>query len=182
MTAPVHSPRPRPDGVSRAVVWGLPLAWTLHDIEELLAFVIQSGALREGLRVPDWVPDGVTEQIDQLTVLQESLAIAVVGLGVAAATVLGWRSRGRNLLFQAAVLGFGIHGIAHLAQAVAVGGYIPGLVMSVLLVVPYGFWATWRLHRAGLLPRRRGTVAAAAGIALTVTLVVLAQGLAALVT
>ncbi|MFE2147875.1 HXXEE domain-containing protein, partial [Streptomyces sp. NPDC059456] len=61
------------------------------------------------------------------------------------------RTGGRSAFYQAALNGFGLHGLVHLGQAAATRGYTPGVVTSPLLVVPFTLWARGRLRRAGVL-------------------------------
>ncbi|WP_425547298.1 HXXEE domain-containing protein [Actinomadura vinacea] len=85
----------------------------------------------------------------------------------------GHRTRGSSPAYQAVLLGFGLHGVAHLAQAAAVRGYTPGSVTSPLVVIPFTLWARGRLRRAGMLrptrPHEAVQSLALAGVALGVT-------------
>jgi len=149
----------------RAVGWGLFVAWAVHDTEEVLTATWWSRRTLPRLRAEGW-PDRLVERL-ATTTPQFAVAAAVVGVAVLLAAWHGARTNGRSPLFQAAVLVFGWHGVVHVAQAVLVRGYVPGLAGAVFVVVPYAVWA-WRTTPA---PRPGGWVVAgtaAAAIGLTV--------------
>ncbi|MEU6878310.1 HXXEE domain-containing protein [Streptomyces sp. NPDC046712] len=127
-------------------------AWALHDAEEILLgprWVRDHLAeLRE--RFPE-VPEAVWKAMESVDEREFAVAVAAVGAVVAAAAAAGHRSGGRSGFYQAALNGFGLHGLVHLAQAAAVRGYTPGSATSPLIVVPFTLWARGRLRRAGVL-------------------------------
>jgi hypothetical protein len=70
---------------------------------------------------------------------------------VAAASVAGDRSNGRNPFFQAVLTGFGAHAVVpHLISAAVTGGYTPGLLTTPTVVVPFSWWAWRELRKAGV--------------------------------
>ncbi|WP_137993076.1 HXXEE domain-containing protein [Streptomyces vilmorinianum] len=138
--------------MNSAVTYGLFAAWALHDAEEL---ALGPRWLREHLpelreRFPD-VPEAVWTVMEGVDEREFAVAVAAMGAVVASAAVAGQRSGGRSGFYQAALTGFGLHGLVHLAQAAAVRGYTPGSVTSPLIVVPFTLWARGRLRRAGVL-------------------------------
>ncbi|MEV5611654.1 HXXEE domain-containing protein [Streptomyces sp. NPDC052225] len=151
--------------VAAAVTLGLFAAWALHDTEELLA-------------APRWIRDRVPELRERWPELPERLwqvmegvderefraAVGVMAGIVGAGAVAGWASGGRSAVYQAMLNAFGLHGLVHLGQALAVRGYTPGVATSPTLVVPFTLWARRRLARAGVLRPARGRDVAA-GIA-----------------
>ena len=48
-------------------------------------------------------------------------------------------------VWSALFMAFSLHLLVHVAQAVAVGGYVPGLATSLLLLpfAAYGLWSIW---------------------------------------
>lgn len=134
------------------MTFGLLAAWALNDIEELVA---GPGWARRSLprlreRFPA-VPERAWRQMEAVDEREFPLAVAVVGTFVAAASAAGHVSGGRSAFYQAALNGFGLHGLVHMAQAAAVRGYTPGVATSPLVVVPFTLWARARLRRAGVL-------------------------------
>ncbi|MFG1695910.1 HXXEE domain-containing protein [Nonomuraea sp. NPDC049309] len=129
------------------MAWGLLGAWVVHDAEELATMARWTRQARPRLesRLP-WVP------WERLEVSQAhvNMAIGLMGGVMAGAAALGARTGGRSPVFQAALAGFGAHGVVHLAQAALVRGYVPGVVTAPLVVLPYAVWAWRRLRAAGV--------------------------------
>ncbi|WP_431909687.1 HXXEE domain-containing protein [Nonomuraea jabiensis] len=142
--------------VPSAVTWGLLAAWAVHDVEELATMAGWTRSARPRLeelleeRLP-WVP------WERLEVSQRhvNVAIGLMGGVMAGASALGARTGGRSPVFQAALLGFGAHGVMHLAQAAVARGYTPGAVTAPVVVIPFSVWA-WRRLRAEGVPVRTG--------------------------
>ncbi|QFY08154.1 HXXEE domain-containing protein [Nonomuraea phyllanthi] len=130
--------------VSPGVTWGLLAAWAVHDAEELATMARWTRQAHE--RWP-WFPE-VSQR-------HATVAIGLMGGVMAGASALGARTGGRSPVFQAALLGFGAHGVVHLAQAAVARRYTPGLVTSPLVVLPFTAWAWRRLRTAGV-PVRAG--------------------------
>ncbi|PJE97614.1 HXXEE domain-containing protein [Streptomyces carminius] len=146
------SRRQTDEPVGAGATLGLPAAWAVHDAEELLAVPHWVRTRVPGLRecFPQ-VPDAVWRRLESVDGREFALAVAGMGVLVAAAAADGRRTGGRSRFYQAALDGFGLHGLAHLAQAAAVRGYTPGSATSPLVVVPFWLWARTRLRRAGVL-------------------------------
>ncbi|MFI7640257.1 HXXEE domain-containing protein [Nonomuraea sp. NPDC049400] len=130
--------------VPSTVTWGLLVAWAVHDAEELATIAGWARKARE--RWP-WVPEVSQGHVN--------VAIGLMGGVVAGASALGARTGGRSPVFQAALLGFGAHGVVHLGQAAVARGYTPGVVTAPLVVIPFSVWA-WRRLRAAGVPVRTG--------------------------
>ncbi|MER7499915.1 HXXEE domain-containing protein [Nonomuraea pusilla] len=143
--------------VSSAVTWGLLAAWAVHDAEELATMAGWARRARPRLerlfpRVP-WQRLEVSQR-------QVTTAIALMGGVMAGASALGARTGGRSPVFQAALAGFGAHGVVHLAQAAVTRGYTPGVVTSPLVVIPFSLWAWRRLRESGVAAGAGGATAA----------------------
>ncbi|MET7381773.1 HXXEE domain-containing protein [Streptomyces sp. NPDC005526] len=168
MTHASSDERPGP-----AVTLGLLAAWALHDAEEL---ALLPGWLRRNVpvlreRLPR-VPDAVWRRAESLDAREFTVAVGVMAAIVAAASAAGHATGGRSAGYQAALNGFGLHGLVHLAQAAAVRGYAPGSATSPVLVVPFTLWARGRLRRAGVLrPTRPRDLAVGLGLAGAATVV-----------
>lgn len=94
-------------------------------------------------------PDAVVNQLP-MSRAEATTAIALTGLVIAAASASGARSGGASKLFQASLVGFGLHAGTHLAQSAVLRRYTPGLVTTPLVVIPYSVWAWRRLKRNGV--------------------------------
>ncbi|NEB77173.1 HXXEE domain-containing protein, partial [Streptomyces sp. SID14478] len=151
--------------VGTAVTLGLFAAWALHDTEEVLTAPrwIRNQVPRLRERWPD-VPERVWRAVQGVDEREFTRAVGVMAGIVGAGAVAGWASGGRSAAYQAVLNGFGLHGLLHVGQAVAVRGYTPGVVTSPTLVVPFTLWARSRLKRAGVLrPGGAGAVVTGLG-------------------
>ncbi|MEU8738507.1 HXXEE domain-containing protein [Streptomyces halstedii] len=139
--------------VSGAVAWGLFAAWAAHDAEELATMARWTAEARPRLRARfPGVPDGVWRRLD-LSQREVNTAVGLMGKVVAAASAAGVRTGGRSAFFQTCVVGFGLHGVVHLAQSAAYRGYTPGVVTAPLVVIPYTVHALRRLASSGISVR-----------------------------
>lgn len=147
---------PEPSRVPASVTWGLLFAWVVHDIEELATMSSWSREAAATLaeRYPS-VPEAVWRRVP-MGQTQASVAIALVGVVMAAASADGARTGGRSPFFQAMLAGFGWHALTHVGQTVAYGGYTPGVATAPTVVAPYSLWAWRRLKRAGVVRRTSG--------------------------
>lgn len=81
--------------------------------------------------MPRWVVDSLDRTQGEVAV-----AIGLVGTAMSAAAALGVATNGRHRVYQAAVAGFGLHGLTHIAQTVMWRGYTPGVTTAPLVVIP----------------------------------------------
>lgn len=172
--------RPRKaERLPHSVTWGLLGAWALHDLEELVMIPGWSRRARPRLeRALPWVPSRVWDTLD-VSPKHNATAIGLVGLIIAAAAADGARTNGRSGFYQTTLIGFGLHSLTHVAQAVATRGYTPGVVTAPLVVAPFSLWAWCRLRRTGVPIAPGGN--ASALLALPVTLAAV-HGLAHVIT
>lgn len=138
--------------VPAAVAWGLLAAWTVHDAEELATMARWTRTARP--RLEERLP-GVPWERLEVSQRHVNVAIGLMGGVMAGAAALGARTGGRSAVFQAALAGFGTHGVLHLAQAALFRGYTPGAATAPVVVLPYTVWA-WRRLRASGVPMRPG--------------------------
>src|SRR5947209_6323050 len=159
----------------KAVTYGLCAAWAVYDLEEI------AGAAYWGRRVVPklrrrhpWVPDRVwrTAAVDPTAMAK---AVGLMGLAVAGAAIVGERTGGRSPLFQAAIAGFGLHGLTHLAGSALARDYTPGVLTAPVLVIPYALWARRQLAKAGVW-RPMSTADAMVSLLVAGALVGAAQG------
>src|SRR5512132_2602265 len=146
----------------RLATSGLFVAWMAHDLEELATMSDTSRTLLT--RLPDWMPVPASARQHGLTTRHLATAIPAVGLLVAAASVCGYRTKGRSAFYQNTLLGFGLHGLGHLGVSLLTGGYASGVATAPTVVVPFWLWATRALQQAGV-PNRRSLPAAIALVA-----------------
>jgi hypothetical protein len=124
------------------LIWLFPLAFSLHDLEELLFFepwlIKNAGLIME--RVRGRLPAFLERQLE--TVLHKSTAQFAIPIGLNC--ILACLSSflavqfGKYVLFLMASSLFFVHGFMHIGQAILLRKYIPALVTSILIVLPYG--------------------------------------------
>ena len=148
-----------------AVALSFPIAFAVHDAEEVLAaadWQRRAPALLRARfpRVTDRVVDAVAVSPRRM-----KDAVAVVSCAVAAVTAVSLKQLdGPPRLLRSAVAVFGAHSITHLLQAVVLRSYTPGVATAVAVVAPYSAWAWRALNKAdpGSIPRLVPTVLKAA--------------------
>jgi hypothetical protein len=160
----------------------MPVALFLHDVEEMAAL---APWMRAHPEIPEKLaafgaPGRAAAESFAVPVSQSVLAagfVVVLAFAVSAAAFL--RPRGMAFtLFAVLTGGVFLHAFVHLAQAVFLGGYVPGLAGVLVFVVPGCLVLYSRLFRAGVLSPRRAVLAGACGILLFVPVVLAAKALA----
>lgn len=138
--------------IGAGVTLGLLAAWAVHDLEEVLTVPRWTRTRVPGLRerFPQ-VPERMWRRLESVDGREFTTAVAGMGVLVAAAAADGHRTGGRSGFYQGVLDAFGLHAVAHLAQAAAVRGYTPGSVTSPLVVIPFTWWARGRLREARVL-------------------------------
>ena len=137
-----------------AVVWLFPVAFMLHDLEEIafVEHVLEKHRDRiRGLLPGRLVP--LFEKRAHLRTDQFSVAVGVMLILVLLATLVGYRAIGQGRaspLFVASVFVFLLHGLLHTGQSLVLRAYTPGVVTSWLTVIPYSVYALYRLREAAL--------------------------------
>jgi hypothetical protein len=136
-------------------IWLFPLAFILHDLEELILFepwlAKNAGSLRAGLQ--DRLPAFLQKQLNailQKTTRQFAVPISLIFLLTCAATILA-AVFGKYSFFLLASSLFFLHGFMHIGQAVLLRRYVPALISSALIVLPYGAVLFWRLLAARIV-------------------------------
>ena len=129
------------------LVLPLPLAFLLHDAEEVAVqhrwMENHSGALRE--RFPRLRP--LLDRLQRLNTKAFALAALEEFIVLLCATACVLADVPFALeLWAALFLAFSLHLLLHLGQAVAVRGYVPGLVTSILLS-PFAAYGVFCISR-----------------------------------
>ncbi|MFI9632617.1 HXXEE domain-containing protein [Nocardia sp. NPDC051929] len=131
----------------KSVTWGLFLAWLANDAEEWFTMSrwSRTNAAKGGKPLP-----GPVWLRTEVSPAHSRVAISLMGLIVLTASAAGARTGGGSRFFQATLLGFGVHGVGHLALTVAHRGYTPGVATAPTVVIPFSLWAWRTLGRAGV--------------------------------
>ena len=152
----------------RAAAWLLPVAFVIHDGEEILTmprWIAEHRPLLERIAHTGAPARRVVDNLPTTTA-QVAVAVAVELAVLLLATVLFSRGPrpGPALYFYAAALGvFTAHSLTHLGQTLLLGAYTPGVVTAVLIVPAAGVYLYKRLFEAGLLSRRSAWLSGFAG-------------------
>lgn len=115
-------------------ILALPAVFFIHDLEEL-AFInkiFSSSAI---------LPRSIQGLIN-ITPLQFAVAVSLLFIEILLATILWNRkpsSPPRALIMGFMLVGLFFNGVTHIGQALFFWQYIPGVVTSVLLLLPYTF-------------------------------------------
>lgn len=129
--------------------WGLFLAWLLHDIEELITMPGWGG--RNVTRLSSIYPSAPGWLWSRLDMSRSHVTVGITIMGgfMLVAAIDGVRSAGTSWFYQAVLIGFGLHGIGHLAMSVLARSYTPGVLTAPIIVVPFSLWAWRTLEQAG---------------------------------
>lgn len=129
------------------VAWLLPASFLLHDLEELPGLHAWLAA-----RLPPNVQIWLASLLPH-SPLDTALAMACLLLLFVWITAgYSQQPHSRWAWAYATLLGgFGLHGLGHLAQALAATAYMPGLITALLLVLPISVWLARRLLGHALL-------------------------------
>ena len=137
------------------LIWLFPIAFILHDFEELILFEpwLKKNAGLIRARLENRVPAALEKQVNLIldkTTPQFALPICLIFILTVIASLLAVLS-GQLILFLIASSLFFLHGFMHVGQAIFLRRYIPALITSVFIVIPYGAILFWRLTTAGML-------------------------------
>ena len=175
---------PREDDRGRIgpALWLLPAAFLVHDGEELLTMPGWITAHREELDQLARLSPLAAHALRSLATTLPQVAVAVASVGALVLVVTAGAALTRRpgfwLYAYASVLGaMFLHVFTHLAQALLVRGYVPGLYAAVLAVLPATTYIYRRLFRARLLTRRSAWVTACVGLALLLPGALAAHGI-----
>ena len=140
----------------RSAAWLLPICFVIHDGEELLtmpAWIADHRAVLDAIAHSGPVARLAVEQLPTTTT-EVAVAIGLELLLFIAATIAFVRDPPRPLTryLYAALLGiFVLHSATHLAQALVLRDYTPGVVSAVLAIPPTGLVVYRALFAAKLL-------------------------------
>lgn len=159
-------------------IWLLPVGYMLHDLEEIVIWRAWMGRNAPALmaRLPIRLAGRIGPLI-QTGTPQISLAIFFLfALIVAAcAAAVWWGITAPMILFGTL---FVLHGFGHIGQTVALRTYTPGIITTVLVVLPFGALFFPSVLAAGLADVPGLVVYGVLGLVLMMPLILGAQALA----
>lgn len=156
----------------QTLIWFFPIAFMFHDFEEIILgapWLARNAAEIKG-RVSGRVPAFLSEQIGAvLSKSTEALTLPISLIFTLAFlssfVAVQYRSYGFFLLASSS---FFLHGFMHVGQAVLLRRYIPAVISSVLVVIPYGLVLFGRLIGEGMVDVRGVLVSFALAVVLTI--------------
>ncbi len=137
------------------LIWLFPFAFMLHDFEELILFepwLKKNESIIIG-RVKNKVPAFFEKQFNSVlgkTTPQFAFPICLIFILTFISSLLA-AGFGKYAFFLLASSLFFLHGFLHVGQAILLQRYIPALITSVLIVIPYGLVLFWRLIVTGIV-------------------------------
>ncbi len=137
------------------LIWLFPIAFMFHDFEEIILGGpwLRKYAGEIEARIKNRVPVFLAEQIG--AVLDKSATELAFPVGlifsltfISSFVAVVYEQYGFFLLASGS---FFLHGFMHLGQAIALRKYIPAVISSGLIVIPYGLALYWRLIKDGIV-------------------------------
>jgi hypothetical protein len=172
--------------ISLSVVVALfPLAFLIHDGEEILTTEPWVAANRERLlALAQGTP--LQETAVSMTSMTTAaftwavlalLVLILIGTGFMLRAIRQERGSWMAAPFLTMSAIYTLNIVTHLGQSIIWGGYTPGVVTAVLVMIPYAYYLYRRLLQARLFPRWALIASYAAGLALGMPLVLAVHAL-----
>ena len=156
------------------VIWAFPLAFLIHDLEEIVTMERFRREKRE--RFPKFL-----RNVTAITTRQFILAVGVLFALTLLASDLATQSSRQMDLFTIGLAIFLVHVFGHVGQSLFLRTYTPGVITAVLVVLPYSLYGFHRLFTAQLIDGTSFTTVVLVGALLFVPLVLAASQLGRLV-
>jgi hypothetical protein len=137
------------------LIWLFPIAFMLHDFEELIGFEpwLKLHAPEVRAKLQKVLPATLMPRVDAVlakSTAQFAVPIELIFLltAISAFVAVEFHS---YAFFLAASAAYVLHGLMHIGQAIALRRYVPALATSVLIVLPYGALLYPRLVAEGIV-------------------------------
>ena len=132
-----------------------PIVFILHDFEELILFEpwLKKNANVIIDRIENKVPaflEGQLKTVLKKSTTQFALPISLIFILTCISSLLA-AEYGRYSFFLLAGSLFFLHGFMHIGQAIFLRRYIPAVITSVLIIIPYGVALFWGLVVSGII-------------------------------
>ena len=154
----------------RAFILLTPAVFLIHDAEEVAT--VARWTREHGDVVPAFARGLLSIDTGQF-----AAAVALLFVLLSAVSFLAARKPEDGIaicVWMVLLAALTANGIMHPAQALLVGGYVPGVVTAVLVVIPFGVLAWRRAIAEGVTSRRAVLPLFLAGLAIQLPIVVLA--------
>lgn len=136
---------------THTLIWLFPIAFMFHDFEEILLWELWLN--KNSSEIRNRVPAFLTKQVDAIvgkSTAQFSLPVLLIFSLTVLASFLAveYKSYGFFIMASGA---FFLHGFMHIGQAIALRRYIPAVITSTLIVIPYGLVLYGQLINEGIV-------------------------------
>ncbi|MBN1536634.1 MAG: HXXEE domain-containing protein [Anaerolineales bacterium] len=137
------------------LIWLFPIAFMLHDFEELILFEpwLKKNASNIMGRFQGKVPPYIEKQLNTLlnkSTTQFALTIFLIFMLTCLSSILAAEFGIFSIFLFASSLFF-MHSFMHIGQAVVMRKYIPAMLTSIFIAIPYGWVLFPRLLAAGII-------------------------------
>ncbi|MEH7883843.1 HXXEE domain-containing protein [Bacillus sp. JJ1609] len=129
----------------QTLIWLFPIVFIFHDFEEII--MLERWVAKNSSTVSKVLPARMAERVLKqfsLTTAQMSVAVLIVFLFVSSSTFMASQylkggPAASIQFFTVLILVFFIHVFTHIGQSILFRSITPGVITSVLLVLPYSF-------------------------------------------
>lgn len=125
------------------LIWLFPIAFIFHDLEEIIMVEkwLKQNEVKLYKLLPKKMADRIVEQFS-MTTAQFSVAVLVIFLFVSTSTILASQyivggPFGNIYLFTVIQLVFFLHAFTHIGQSILLRSITPGVITSVIIIIPY---------------------------------------------
>jgi hypothetical protein len=137
------------------LLWLFPIAFILHDFEELIGFEpwLKRHAPDVRAKLQKVLPAALLPRVDAVlgkSTAQFAVPIALIFILTALSSFVAVEYHS-YVFFLAASAAYTLHGLMHIGQTIALRRYVPALATSVLIVLPYGALLYPRLVADGIV-------------------------------
>jgi hypothetical protein len=133
------------------LLWLFPIAFMFHDFEEIMFWEPWLSKHGDEIkrRVPAFMIKPVSAIVEKSTA-QASLPILLIFSLTVLSTFVAVEHQNYPLFLLASAVFF-IHGFMHLGQALILRSYVPAMITSALIIIPYGLALYGRLIEEGIV-------------------------------
>jgi Protein of unknown function with HXXEE motif len=128
----------------KVLIWSFPLAFLLHDFEEIFTMETVVRETRES--IPPFLRDLVEIKTPQLV-----LGVAIEFMLITLSSFLASRAQRQMHLFTLLLAAFYVHAFGHLAQTLLLRRYTSGVITALLVVLPFSRYVSRRLSQAEII-------------------------------
>ena len=157
------------------LIWLFPIVFMFHDFEEII--LGEKWLRKNGRDILDRIKPRIPAFLSKVirAVMEKSTAelAFTVSLIFCLTFISAYLAAVYKLyaFFLLASGSFFLHGFMHIGQAIGLRRYVPAVISSALIVIPYGLILFGRLIEAGIVDRRELVVYFLFAIVLTIPLI-----------